>query len=137
MLLPTLRLYLWADMSTRKRIAGKADPQFIGATDSAAPCSFMLDLAEAMTPLLQARRDRLRNGTGILRDGFDEEDAGETTLQLLFLDGEEAFKDWTNTDSIYGARYVTPPFPPLLPQETCGRTGLPQLTRSAWRRADP
>ncbi|KAI9632546.1 uncharacterized protein MKK02DRAFT_30333 [Dioszegia hungarica] len=80
--------------------------QFIGATDSAAPCSFMLDLAEAMTPLLQSRRDRLRNGTGILRDGFDEEDAGETTLQLLFLDGEEAFKDWTNTDSIYGARHL-------------------------------
>jgi glutaminyl-peptide cyclotransferase len=64
----------------------------------------MLDLAEALTPYLQARRDRLQSGSGILRDGFDEEDAGETTLQLLFLDGEEAFHDWTHTDSIYGAR---------------------------------
>ena len=64
----------------------------------------MLDLAEALTPMLQARRERLNGGAGILRDGFDEEDAGQTTLQLLFLDGEEAFHDWTNTDSIYGAR---------------------------------
>ena len=23
----------------------------------------------------------------------------------MFFDGEEAFKDWTSTDSIYGARY--------------------------------
>lgn len=64
----------------------------------------MLDLAESLTPFLNARRDRIRNGTAILRDGLDEEEAGQTTLQLLFLDGEEAFKDWTNTDSIYGAR---------------------------------
>lgn len=64
----------------------------------------MLDLAESLTPALKARRDRLSRGEGILREGFNEEDAGETTLQLLFLDGEEAIKDWTNTDSIYGAR---------------------------------
>ena len=25
-------------------------------------------------------------------------------LQFIFFDGEEAFKDWTSTDSIYGAR---------------------------------
>lgn len=30
----------------------------------------------------------------------------DLTLQLLFLDGEEAFKDWTATDSIYGARHL-------------------------------
>lgn len=81
-----------------------ADLQFLGATDSAAPCAFMLDLAESLTPFLESRRDRIWKGAGILRDGFDEEEAGQTTLQLLFLDGEEAFHDWTNTDSIYGAR---------------------------------
>jgi glutaminyl-peptide cyclotransferase len=74
----------------------------------------MLDLAESLTPFLSARRDRIRNGTAILRNGLDEEEAGQTTLQLLFLDGEEAFKDWTNTDSIYGARYVPFPSPPYL-----------------------
>ncbi|NXF78098.1 QPCTL protein, partial [Sclerurus mexicanus] len=28
------------------------------------------------------------------------------TLQLLFLDGEEAFRDWSDTDSLYGARHL-------------------------------
>ncbi|NWV57594.1 QPCT cyclotransferase, partial [Daphoenositta chrysoptera] len=28
------------------------------------------------------------------------------TLQLLFLDGEEAFGDWSATDSLYGARHL-------------------------------
>lgn len=41
-----------------------------------------------------------------MRDGFDEEELGETTIQILFFDGEEAFHDWSDTDSIYGARYV-------------------------------
>ena len=78
----------------------------MGATDSAAPCAMLLDLAEALTPLLSLRRERPQSGSGMLFDGFDEEEAGETTLQLLFFDGEEAFHDWTSTDSIYGARSV-------------------------------
>ena len=28
------------------------------------------------------------------------------SLQLIFLDGEEAFNEWTSTDSIYGARHL-------------------------------
>ncbi len=28
------------------------------------------------------------------------------TLQFIFFDGEEAFKTWTDTDSIYGARHL-------------------------------
>lgn len=80
--------------------------QFVGATDSAAPCAMLLDLAEALTPLLKARKERIDSGNGVLRDGFDEEEAAETTLQFLFFDGEEAFHDWTATDSIYGARSV-------------------------------
>lgn len=66
----------------------------------------LLDLAQALTPLLEARRGRLASGTGILRDGFDEDEAAETTLQLIFFDGEEAFRSWSDTDSIYGARSV-------------------------------
>lgn len=57
--------------------------------------------------MLVSRRDRLSRGQGILRDGFDEEESAETTIQLLFFDGEEAFHDWTDSDSIYGARWVT------------------------------
>lgn len=30
----------------------------------------------------------------------------EVTLQLLFLDGEEAFGEWSATDSLYGARHL-------------------------------
>ena len=60
----------------------------------------MLDLAETLDPLLNERLARLENGEE------DDEDVAETTLQLVFFDGEEAFKDWTATDSIYGARYV-------------------------------
>ena len=71
----------------------------MGATDSAASCAMMLDLAETLDPLLNSRKQRLENGRE------EEEDIGDTTLQLVFFDGEEAFVDWTDTDSIYGARY--------------------------------
>lgn len=32
--------------------------------------------------------------------------ANGVSLQFLFLDGEEAFKEWTDEDSIYGARHL-------------------------------
>ena len=51
-----------------------------------------------LDPLFDERQKRLEAGLE------DDEDVAETTLQLLFLDGEEAFRDWTATDSIYGAR---------------------------------
>ncbi|KAJ7709474.1 hypothetical protein B0H17DRAFT_227418 [Mycena rosella] len=73
---------------------------FVGATDSAAPCAMMLDLAEALNPLLNDRASRLAAGME------DDEDVSDTTLQLVFFDGEEAFVDWTLTDSIYGARHL-------------------------------
>ena len=76
--------------------------QFVGATDSAVSCALMLDLAEVLDPLLNSRLERLEDGLE------DDEDVSETTLQLIFFDGEEAFRDWTDTDSIYGARL---PFP--------------------------
>jgi len=27
-------------------------------------------------------------------------------IQIVFLDGEEAFETWSDSDSLYGARYV-------------------------------
>lgn len=75
------------------------DNQFVGATDSAAPCAIILDVAEALNPLLDLRRQELETG--------DDDDVGDTTLQLVFFDGEEAFKAWTDTDSIYGARHLS------------------------------
>ncbi|XP_030330998.1 glutaminyl-peptide cyclotransferase-like protein [Strigops habroptila] len=65
-------------------------PGFVGATDSAAPCAIILELAAALRgPLRRAK-----------------EAGAEATLQLLFLDGEEAFEEWSDTDSLYGARHL-------------------------------
>lgn len=64
------------------------------------PCALMLDLAEALDPLLNRRKEQYNKGL------VDDEEVAETTLQLVFFDGEEAYKDWTATDSIYGARFV-------------------------------
>ena len=74
----------------------------------------MLDLAEALNPLLDARAKRLADAEGTFNPDADEDEdeALHTTLQLIFFDGEEAFKDWTDTDSIYGARYVHLSLPP-------------------------
>lgn len=30
----------------------------------------------------------------------------DVSLQLVFFDGEEAFRDWTATDSLYGSRHL-------------------------------
>jgi hypothetical protein len=62
----------------------------------------MLDLAETLNPLLNKRNERLEKGEE------DDEDVAEVTLQLVFFDGEEAFKAWTAEDSIYGARCCEP-----------------------------
>ena len=59
----------------------------------------MLDLAETLNPLLDKRKERLDAGEE------DDEDVADMTLQLIFFDGEEAFVEWSDTDSIYGARY--------------------------------
>jgi glutaminyl-peptide cyclotransferase len=73
--------------------------QFIGATDSAAPCSTLLDVAESLTPLLRHKQ------TLVQADEYEgDEEWAHTTLQIVLFDGEEAFHDWTATDSIYGAR---------------------------------
>jgi glutaminyl-peptide cyclotransferase len=58
----------------------------------------MLDLAQTLNSLLDARAARFEAGEE------EDDDVADTTLQLIFFDGEEAFKDWTATDSIYGAR---------------------------------
>lgn len=59
---------------------------FLGATDSAAPCAMLVDVAVALDGLMEAKKDE------------------DLTLQLIFFDGEEAFKVWTHKDSTYGSR---------------------------------
>jgi len=42
----------------------------------------------------------------------------DTSLQLIFFDGEEAFVEWTDTDSLYGSRHLAE-----LMQTTCVQQG--------------
>ncbi|KAG0207803.1 hypothetical protein BGX28_001049 [Mortierella sp. GBA30] len=63
---------------------------FIAATDSAVPCAILLDLAASL--------DRALDQPG--------RDMRDTTLQLIFFDGEEAFEEWRQTDSLYGSRHL-------------------------------
>lgn len=69
---------------------------FIGATDSAAPCAMIMHVARSIDAAL-TKKWAASSG-----DDFDVEHKG---VQILLLDGEEAFRSWTDTDSLYGARY--------------------------------
>lgn len=62
--------------------------EFTGATDSAVPCAIMMNLAKTLHKYYKQLTD-----TGL-------------SLQFIFFDGEEAFQEWTATDSIYGARHL-------------------------------
>nr|XP_033811645.1 glutaminyl-peptide cyclotransferase-like protein isoform X2 [Geotrypetes seraphini] len=64
--------------------------EFVGATDSAVPCAIILEVVSALDQeLLRSKKQ-----------------GSEKTLQLLFFDGEEAFKEWSDTDSLYGSRHL-------------------------------
>lgn len=74
---------------------------FLGATDSAVPCAMMIHAARMLDSSLKRQKDK----------------NNDVTLQFIFFDGEEAFKKWSRTDSLYGSRHLaekwnqTPPFP--------------------------
>ncbi|XP_059806933.1 glutaminyl-peptide cyclotransferase-like isoform X1 [Hypanus sabinus] len=63
---------------------------YVGATDSAVPCSMMLELVTSLDKELLKLKERRQ----------------DLTLQLLFLDGEEALVSWSPTDSLYGSRHL-------------------------------
>ncbi|RAH82749.1 glutaminyl cyclase [Aspergillus japonicus CBS 114.51] len=77
----------------------KYEPEgFIGAIDSAAPCAIMLHAMRSIDGALTKKWEDLR-AQGQLN--LLEEQQG---IQVILMDGEEAFKEWTATDSLYGAR---------------------------------
>lgn len=63
--------------------------EFLGATDSAVPCAMLLNLAHVMSNYLNRQKSKK-----------------DVSIKLLFFDGEEAFKTWSATDSLYGARHL-------------------------------
>lgn len=79
----------------------KAQPDgFIGATDSAVPCAMMMFVAKVIDGYVQRMYDEMQE---LEEGGTVEMDMG---VQMLFLDGEEAFDKWTDDDSLYGSRYA-------------------------------
>ncbi|KAF1365428.1 hypothetical protein EJ07DRAFT_171355 [Lizonia empirigonia] len=71
---------------------------FIGATDSAAPCAMLMWVAKVVDQHVQRMYDEMQ---ALEEGGTVEMDMG---IQILLLDGEEAFQTWSDTDSLYGAR---------------------------------
>ncbi|CAF0839277.1 unnamed protein product [Brachionus calyciflorus] len=65
-----------------------ANFKFIAATDSAVPCAMLLDMAKFLS-----ENSNIKDFNKLIRH-----------IQFVFFDGEEAFKEWTSTDSIYGSR---------------------------------
>jgi hypothetical protein len=72
-------------------------PGFIGAIDSAAPCAMIMHAARSVDQAL-TKKWAVMEAEG--SHGLEEEKG----IQLIFLDGEEAFVVWTDQDSLYGSR---------------------------------
>ncbi|KAI9778634.1 MAG: hypothetical protein M1835_004888 [Candelina submexicana] len=91
------RLALVAHYDSKLTPAG-----FIGATDSAAPCAMLMHAAKSVDAAL-TRKWGAMTADGMDKDrfaGLDEEKG----VQIILLDGEEAFVSWSDSDSLYGAR---------------------------------
>ncbi|KAF7554113.1 hypothetical protein G7046_g6911 [Stylonectria norvegica] len=88
------RLTLVAHYDSKYTPAG-----FIGAIDSAAPCAMLMHVARSIEGALKAKWDKMQEDEEV--DLGMEEAQG---VQILLLDGEEAFISWTDDDSLYGAR---------------------------------
>ncbi|KAF2148780.1 peptidase M28 [Myriangium duriaei CBS 260.36] len=75
---------------------------FIGAIDSAAPCAMIMHAMRSIDGAMTRRWEKMQ------RDGVGEDGLVDTAdnrgIQVIFLDGEEAFLAWSDTDSVYGAR---------------------------------
>jgi hypothetical protein len=63
-------------------------PKFVGANDGGSSTGLLLQLAREL-------RSEMKNGR---REGY--------TVRLAWLDGEEAFQQWTDSDSVYGSRHL-------------------------------
>lgn len=70
-----------------KIIKSKSNQDFIAATDSAVPCAMMMSIAKSLD-LKEMKKNN------------------NHSLQMVFFDGEEAFKNWTEYDSLYGSRHL-------------------------------
>ena len=78
----------------------KLEPEgFIGAIDSAAPCAIIMHAMRSIDIALTKKWNAMQTQGNVA--AMREERKG---IQVLFLDGEEAFKHWSDQDSLYGSR---------------------------------
>ncbi|KAI0410139.1 glutaminyl-peptide cyclotransferase [Xylaria palmicola] len=73
---------------------------FTGATDSAAPCAILMQVARGVDAAL-TKKWQVMEDSGDAGLGLEDDEKG---VQIVFLDGEEAWVTWSDTDSLYGAR---------------------------------
>jgi len=66
--------------------------EFLGACDSAVPCIILLRLAEQIAEVVRRR-------TAASSQPLPQ-------ITIVFFDGEEAFVEWTDTDSLYGSHHL-------------------------------
>ena len=72
---------------------------FIGAIDSAAPCAMILHAMRSIDAAITKKWTEVSKDPS--HDIFLDEQQG---IQVFLLDGEEAFGQWSSSDSLYGAR---------------------------------
>lgn len=78
-----------------KNMTDRKGNEFIGATDSSIPCTILLDVAAKLDCSLQRKKENRQLPL-----------SQDVTIQMMFFDGEEAYKEWTATDSLYGSRHL-------------------------------
>ncbi|SCW02613.1 LAFE_0F10462g1_1 [Lachancea fermentati] len=69
---------------------------FIGGTDSAAPCAILLYISSFIDWFCM--RSSLFEDSALFK--------GPSGIKIVFFDGEEAINQWSEQDSIYGARHL-------------------------------
>ncbi|KPM04540.1 glutaminyl-peptide cyclotransferase-like protein [Sarcoptes scabiei] len=90
-----------------------ADFEFLAATDSAVPCTMILELIKILNPKLRANQNNQH-----------------ISLQVIFFDGEEAFERWSEMDSLYGSRHLAARLNSLaFRSDVCGSNVLTELNR--------
>lgn len=94
---------------------------FVGATDSAAPCAMLLHAARVLDPFITQMHDEM---AALGEGGQIEMDMG---VQILLLDGEEAFVHWSDDDSLYGSRALAQAWEQPNPPLSLYRTPLGQI----------
>ncbi|KCV67214.1 hypothetical protein H696_06366, partial [Fonticula alba] len=97
---------------------------FVGASDSAASVAALLHAARLLARLLAGLPE---SATG----PAPHADPPSLGVRFVFFDGEEAFAEWSATDSLYGARHLANSLSILPPADRRPATCLPRQVAAA------